>query len=394
MKICLIVDDYLPNSIKVAAKMMHELAVEFVNLGHDVMVVTPDSRIKNKYEESILDGVKVYSFRSGEIKNVSKLKRAINESLLSYRAWSSLKEVFQKKPQDYIVYYSPSIFWGSLVWKIKNLWNVKTYLVLRDIFPQWALDNGLLKKHSIITKYFLFFEKKCYDSANTIGVMSKKNLDWFKDYYKGNAKVELLFNWAENSPVVLKSKPYRKKLGLEKKLVFFYGGNIGHAQDMSQVINLAKSMLNFPKVHFVLVGAGDEVGLVKYSIQEFNLKNMTLLSPVPQGEFKKLMAEFDVGLFCLHRNHTTHNFPGKILGYMVQGMPILGSVNLGNDLKEIIEEANAGYVSISGDEDLLLSNAKQFLKSGVIKITGKNSKKLLEKKFSVSSAAKSILNRL
>ena len=87
MNICLIIDDYLPDSIKVGAKMMHELAVQFVARGYTVTVITPAPSLLTRSEITVLDGVTVCRFKSGEIKNVSKVKRAINETLLSYYAW-------------------------------------------------------------------------------------------------------------------------------------------------------------------------------------------------------------------------------------------------------------------------------------------------------------------
>ncbi len=144
MKICLIIDDYMPNSIKIAAKMMHELAIEFIQNGHEVSVITPDIKINEKIKIDNLDGVKIYRFKSGEIKNVSKVKRAINETLLSFNAWNACKEILKDDKHDIIIYYSPSIFFGSLVRKLKKLWAVPSYLILRDIFPQWTIDNGQL----------------------------------------------------------------------------------------------------------------------------------------------------------------------------------------------------------------------------------------------------------
>ena len=154
MKICLIVDDYLPKSTRIAAKMMHELACEFLKNGHEVNVITPSSQLKSKFEISVLDGVTVYHFKNGEIKNVNKIKRTLNETLFSYNAWSSLKKHLKNNTHDLIVYYSPSIFWGTLVRKLKLLWGAKTYLILRDNFPQWAIDQKLIQQGSIIEKYF------------------------------------------------------------------------------------------------------------------------------------------------------------------------------------------------------------------------------------------------
>jgi len=394
LKICLIIDDYLPHSIKVGAKMMHELAVEFRNRGHQVTVITPGIEVKKCYEEFELDGILICQFRSGAVKVTNKIKRLINESLLSLNAWRFLKKKLRDNPHDLIVYYSPSIFWGYLVGKLKKLWNAPAYLILRDFFPQWVIDSGMLSKNSLITKYFRFFEKLSYRNANVIGIQSPANIVQFQKLNGEKYYIDLLYNWASDKPVVSKDFPVRKKLGLERKIVFFYGGNIGYAQDMANILRLAKNLSDHPDVHFVLVGAGDEVELVRETICNDSLKNVTLLDPVPQEEFKKMLSEFDVGLFSLHKNHTAHNFPGKVLGYMVQGMPILGCVNPGNDLKTVVEKAGAGFVSISGDDEKFLFNAKRLLQPDAIKKAGQNARNLLKDKFSVSAAAESIFNSL
>lgn len=392
MNILLVVDDYLPGSTKVAAKMMHELALEFQERGHKVYVVTPGFNLKTPFHIFELEGITVFQFASGEIKNVSKFKRAINESLLSYRALKFLKSIIINLNCELIVYYSPSIFWGYLIQTLKKIWKAKTYLILRDFFPQWAIDSGLLKENSIVTKYFHFFERKNYAAADKIGLMSPRNLRWFEKNYNGKSKLEVLYNWVSDKPVINTSYPIRTKFNLIDKLVFFYGGNIGYAQDMSQILRLAKNFLNNPNVIFLLVGAGDEVSLVKETIKKESLSNLIILDPVSQEEYKSMLAEFDIGMFCLNANHTTHNFPGKILSYLVQSKPILGSVNLGNDLKEIVEDSNVGFVVNSGDDRLLFEAATKLLDKKTRELFAINCKNLLVEKFSVKSACDRILS--
>lgn len=392
MKICLIVDDYMPRSIKVAAKMMHELACEFISQGHEVTVITPSPELNKNTEITILDDVTVCRFKSGEIKNVAKVQRAINETLLSYYAWKSFKSYFRENKHDIIVYYSPSIFWGGLVEKLKKTWNAPSYLILRDLFPQWAIDQGLIRDGSVIEKYFRYFEKRNYRAADTIGLMSKKNLEWFEKSVLTNNHLEVLYNWAANLPVE-SNNYYKKALKIEDKIVYFYGGNIGHAQDMMNIVRLAKSMISHDKAHFVLVGAGDEVELVKSAIEKNRLTNMTLLPSVGQDEFKQMLAEFDVGLFTLHKDHSTHNFPGKLLGYMVQKLPILGSINQGNDLKEVVEKYEAGLITINEDDETLLANAIQLLDEDYRKKIGENAQELLKSTFSVEAAVGQILEK-
>jgi glycosyltransferase involved in cell wall biosynthesis len=392
MKICLVVDDYMPNSIKVAAKMMHELAIELNTQGHKVTVLTPNPEISKEVDVIQLDNISVYRFKTGKIKNVGKVKRAINETLLSNSAWKSCKNLLINDKHDLIIYYSPTIFFGPLIAKLKKLWNVPSYLILRDIFPQWTIDNGILKENSIITKYFEFFESINYKHADKIGLMSQKNLEWFNKKYNLNNKTELLYNWASNTPLTTKINKYKKLYNLENKIVYFYGGNMGHAQDMMNIVRLAQNMKNHPDAHFVLVGAGDEVELIKNKIVEDDIKNITLLPSVNQEEFKEMLSEFDIGLFTLNYNHQTHNFPGKLLGYMCESKAILGSVNPNNDLKDVIESANAGYISITGQDELLYENAVKLLDEKTRINMGENANNLLDRLFTVKSIAKQILS--
>lgn len=393
MKLLLIIDDYLPDSTKVGAKMMHELALELKNNSHEVSVLTPKPLQKELLTIQKIDGIRVLFFRSGKIKNVGKLKRAINESLLSYQAFKSAKEYLKENPCNGIIYFSPSIFFGSLVKKLTELWNCKSYLILRDIFPQWAVDNSLINENSLIHKYFNFFEKINYKSADKIGVMSPSNLEFFKSKNINTSKFEVLYNWAQIVKVPKAENNYRKKLKLNNKIVLFYGGNIGHAQQMINLINLAKKFKNNSSVHFLFVGQGDEVELLLEEVSNNKLENVTYLPPVNQNIYFEMLNEFDIGMFSLHSGHKTHNFPGKLLGYMSYSKPILGCVNTGNDLAEVVNLAKAGIIVDSNDSFGLYESAKILIDSESVRNKmGMNGRELLINKFSVKSISKQIVN--
>ncbi|EPT6081193.1 glycosyltransferase family 4 protein [Escherichia coli] len=396
MKLALIIDDYLPNSTRVGAKMFHELAQEFIRRGHDVTVITPDTSLQEEVSFDSFQGVKTWRFKSGPLKDVSKVQRAINETLLSWRAWKSIKSRIEEETFDGVVYYSPSIFWGHLVKKIKARCQCPAYLILRDMFPQWVIDAGMLKEGSPIERYFRLFERSSYRQANRIGLMSDKNLDVFRVTNKGYP-CEVLRNWASLTSTVLSPEyvPLRKRLGLEDKVIFFYGGNIGHAQDMANLMRLARSMAEHPQAHFLFIGQGDEVELINSLATEWALSNFTYLASVNQEEFKFILSEMDIGLFSLSAKHSSHNFPGKLLGYMVQSLPILGSVNAGNDLLDIVNQNNAGLIHINGEDDKLYHSALLMLYDiDARQRFGLGANKLLKEQFSVESAARTIEMRL
>ena len=392
LKIFLVVVYYLP-STKSSAKLIHDLALEFKDRGHDVTVITPSESIQADSEIDNIEGIKVLRVKTGKIDGASKIPRTINELLLSYKIWQKGKSYFKLNPCDLVVYYSPTIFFGALVKKIKQVYGSSSYLILRDIFPQWALDTGVLKK-GLIFKFFQKKELDQYNAADIIGVQSPANLNYFHEKgWDKKFKLEVLYNWTKVEEPALPFFNYREKLGLQGKVVFFYGGNIGVAQDMDNLLRLAESLKCASRAHFLFVGSGSEVNRIKEEIKNNNLTNVTLLEAVGQKEYLSMLSEFDVGLISLDRKIKTPNFPGKMLGYMYFSMPILASINEGNDLKLILEDSNAGLVTINGNDKPLFDNALSLCQDKDLRIKiGANSKHLLQSTFSVVKTADQILS--
>ncbi len=394
MRILLLVDCYLPDT-KSSAKLIHDLAIEFHRLHHDVIVVAPDNALSEPVQITNYKGITVLRVRTGQIKGATRVIRAINEARLSQVIWKAGRHFFKANPCDLIVFYSPSIFFGNLVKKLKSLWNCKTYLVLRDIFPQWAVDTGVLKEGPICW-FFRHKERQQYRAADVIGVQSPANLQYFsQNGLQDGYHLEVLYNWAALNEDKIDLLNDRKRLGLEDKVVFFYGGNIGIAQDLDYIIQLADSVRDRPDIHFLIVGDGSEAPHLKAKIQQSALDNISVHPPVTQQRYLGMLSQYDIGLISLNRNLRTHNFPGKMLGYMYFSMPILANINPGNDLKQVLEESQAGFVCISGEQDKLREYTVKLAEDEKLRRQmGNNARELLEKTFCVSRAASQILSNM
>jgi glycosyltransferase involved in cell wall biosynthesis len=396
MRILVLVVYYLPSPIA-SAKLIGDLAREFQGMGHEVLVAAPDDAIRRDFEVTEEAGIKVLRIRTGEIKSAPRWVRAWREMTLSAHMWRKGKMFFLKNPCDLIVYYSPTIFFGALVTRLKRLYRCPSYLILRDIFPQWAVDAGILRRGSPVHRFFECKEKLNYDAATVIGVQSPANLDYFSDRgLQRRYRLEVLYNWAEATDV---RGPcgvgYRNRLGLEGKVVFFYGGNIGVAQDMDNILRLAETLRNEAEAHFLLVGDGSEVPRLRALIAQKGLTNTTLHPPVAQETYLDMLAEFDVGLISLDRELKTQNFPGKMLSYMDRGKPILASINPGNDLGELLEKHEAGLVCINGEDDRFERLARRLLTDRELRSRlGRNARALLEDCFSARRAARQILSHI
>lgn len=393
MRILILVDDYFP-STKSAAKMIHDLGSWLSREGHHVSVVTPSDKAVKPPKISLEDGIHVLRVRAGNLKQTFRPMRGWRESRLSATIWRNAREYFLANSFDLIIFYSPTIFFGALVRKLKRLWNCPAYLVLRDIFPKWAVEAGVLRRDGALHRYFRGKELLQYSVADWIGVEASGNLEYFQNDLGNRYPAEVLFSWMELDPPQ-KSTCYRQQMNLEGKTVFFYGGNIGVAQDMDNIVRLAASLREEPKIFFLLVGEGSEAPRLQAQIAERGLANMRILPPVPQGEYLQMLSEFDVGLVTLDRRLSSHNLPGKIFGYMNNALPILASVNPGNDLATLLRESNAGIACENGDDPCLREAALRLATDCETRmLMGRNSRSLLTNKFSVAVAALQILSHV
>jgi len=389
----MLVDRYLPSPMS-GAKIMSDLATEMARRGHDVTVVTGDSGLQHRIEITKESGVTVIRVRSKKMRHRSKIVRTINEIRLSRIIWTAARDLFEAQPCDLVVYWCPTIFWSGLVSKLKAINGCGSYLVMRDMFPQWALDTGVLSRYGLPYWFFRLQELRLYGTADVIGVQSPVHLNYFAGpALRGRYNVEVLFNWTNLADRPNASHPLRSKLDLGDKIIFVYGGNLGVAQDLDNVLRLAARMAEEKNVHFLLLGDGSESNRIKLEIQRGRLTNVFLHPAVSPDEYMDILAECDVGLITLRRDLTVPNFPGKMLGYMALRMPMLASINTGNDLSTIVLGHNAGFVCNNGEDEVFYQYALQLARDRDLRQRmGQNAYRLLVDKFDVSNAANQILS--
>lgn len=376
-----------------SAKMIHDLATEMVNQGHDAIVVTGDDTLDTEIQVSEEGDVTVVRTKSGKIRHSSRVARAINEIRLSGIIWNTAQDFFKTHPCDLVIYYSPTIFWTGLIRKLKALTGCGSYLVLRDLFPQWAVDAGLLKRYGLAYWFFRLQELRLYETADVIGVQSPANLDYFSSpSLRGRYKLEVLFNWTRVAERPIVPAKLRVRLGLQDKVIFVYGGNLGVAQDIDNILRLAASLADEKNVAFLLLGEGSESDRIKREIETRKLANVVMHPAVPTGEYLDIVAECDVGVITLRRDLKTQNFPGKMLSYMELQKPMLASINPGNDLSAIIESRDAGLVCNNGEDEVFRQHTLTLARDRDLRLRmGMNAYRLLREQFDVSTAVRQIL---
>lgn len=352
MHVLMVTDAYPPLRTSCAVQM-YDLGQVLVKEGHQVTVITPIHDLQEKIQIKEKNGVRVIHVRALKTKDVNYIFRVFAEFINPFLIGAKLTNnpVFLDATYDGIIWYSPTIFWGPLIKRFKKIFRVKSYLILRDIFPDWALDLGLLKK-GLFYKFLKKVEYFQYRQADVIGVQSPKNLKYFIEQNSTiKAEIEVLWNWIGDSKETECSININST-HLQGRKILLYLGNMGKAQAMDNLISLAQLLAEDSSLGFLFVGRGSEVERLKNLVQKKKLTNILFFEEVPTSEIPSLCRQCDAGLVSLDSRHKGHNIPGKFLSYLKGNLPIIAFGNLSSDLHELIQTHNLGlYI----DGDLLLS---------------------------------------
>lgn len=366
MRIVIVADSFPPlkNS---AAVLIFSLAEALAGLGHQLLVITPSFDIKKSHIEDDYGVFQVLRIHCGKIKSHHKFIRGISELSLFF----IFSREFKKTPYaliqlDAVIWYSPSIFLSGLVRHLKKR-SKHSYLILRDIAPDWMVDVGLLKKGP---SYCLlkFFERYQYKLADIIGVQSPGNKHYIEKQRLPNLKkLEVLPNWMPST-----STDYSFLSGdfsyvnlqhtiLANKKVLIYAGNLGEAQGVENLAELILSANYKHGIGFLIIGRGSK----KYWLQDFvkthQIQNVLILDEVDLITLSSYYHQCHAGLVFLDPHHQSHNIPGKFISYLEAGLPVVACVNSGNDLINIIKQNNLGLVT--DNLNLLSSELEQFINS-------------------------------
>ncbi len=396
MKLIIIADAFPPMRSS-AAVHMHELAVELIKQGHEVTVIIPVSHIQQKFRVDHINGYRLVSVASLKTKDLSSIRRTIAEFISPYVVYHRLKsssiidEIF-----DGIIWYSPTIFFGPLICRLKARYCCPAYLVLRDMFPDWAVDLGLIKK-GLLHFFFKQVEFQQYKLANCIGIQAPGNFKYFnvENLKKFKSKVELLWSWVSPVGHSMTCSIDLNKTHLAGRMNFIYAGNIGIAQDVEIIISLATLYEERSDIGFVFVGRGSEYIRLKAMASQKNLNNILFFDEISPIEIPALYSQCKIGLVALDLRHKTSNIPGKFLSYMDSGLPVLARVNAGNDLVEMINYYQVGASYVGSDVGDFMVEANRLIE--IIQNDQNLSircKKLARTLFSTKNAANQIINAL
>ncbi len=377
-----------------------DLLRKFRDEGHNITIVSAVERRK-KIKTSLFerDGIKVLKVKTLNIQKTNFIEKGIGTLMIEYQFLSAIKKYLSKDKFDLVLYATPPITFEKVIRYVKNRDNAKTYLLLKDIFPQNAVDLGMIKEGGMLHNFFLKKEKKLYAISDTIGCMSKANVDFLLKYNPeiNPNKVEINPNTIEPLSIHITEEERIKirekyQIPLDKKILV-YGGNLGKPQGIDFVLEtISKTTDN--KAYFLIVGNGTEYEKVKKWFDENQPLNAKLLQYLPKSDYDMLLRACDIGLIFLDKRFLIPNFPSRLLSYLEMKLPVISATDKNTDIGDVIEEAKCGYKVLAGNQANMQDKINKILNEDNLEQLSNNAYKLLLSKYTVDKSYELIFNRI
>lgn len=375
------------------ATIYTDLAETLHEAGHQITVVVSE-QIKNSNQTQIKKerGFDVLRVVIGNYYDVGLLEKGITTLKIPSLMKKGISQHFSNCNFDFILYESPPITNGSLVKWAKKKFKCSSYLMLKDIFPQNAVDIGIMKKNSLIFKFFKHKERKLYESADIIGCMSDANKEYIINHnpWLDETKIEIFPNTkritATNEPV--QNKMRHKYSIPENSCVFLFGGNMGKPQYVDLLCEVIIDLQKDEDIFFLFIGRGTERYRIEETIKNKEIKNAIVIENLPRDQYEQLTKEIDVGLIILDPRFTIPNYPSRILSYMEYSKPVIAATDKTTDLKDLIKKAKCGEWVWSGEKDEVVKTIRKFSKSPLLEEMGRNGRNYIENNFNIIHSVK------
>ena len=381
-----------------------DLMNEFRDNGHAVWVVCQAERRNNidtyLHKEN---GINILRVRTGNLTGrVSIIEKGITTLSIEYLFKKAIATYMSDVKFDLILYSTPPITFSEVVEYVRKRDNARTYLLLKDIFPQNAVDLGLIKRNGCIHKFFMRKEKKLYGISDYIGCMSEANRQYLI-MHNGDiepARIEVNPNSIKPLPCrkykVSYTREIRKRYGIpDNAVVFIYGGNLGLPQGLEFLIDICKKIKDKKDIFILIVGDGNKYDFIVDELAQINAENVRLFKKLPKEEYDQLLAACDVGLIFLSPRFTIPNFPSRLTAYMEMGLPILAATDSITDIKDILLEARCGFWTKNGDLSSFINNMDKLANDrNLCCEMGRNGRKYLEEHYAVDISYKIIMRHV
>lgn len=350
----LIISQHFPPEKSGNASRIFDMSSHLHKLGANVTVLAPhpsfpSGSFKRKwsiYESRTVNGINLVNLLAWQPNNENPGFVGRIAYYLTFPLHTILWILFNFRKFDVIITSAPPIFTGFGGIPAKLLFKKKWVMDVRDLWINASISLGFLKKGSLFEKMSRTYEQICYSNADMICVTTEElGQDIMKTYKNIDERIiKVTPNGVDTD--------FFYPVDVPKKNQIIYAGNIGHAQDLEDVILAMKLVNERFDLKLLIVGNGDIKGyLEKVTIENRLTDYVEFPGLLPREDIPRLLSESLIGVAPLKKLKTLeYAIPTKAYEYMACGIPFVGCGE--GEIRKLAETSGGGVIAENSPEDI------------------------------------------
>ncbi len=338
-----------------------DLVNALADAGHDVMIAAGTSEGQDDTALDVRGRIRTAYVTIPDQFHADKIRKGLIQLTIGRKILRTVKKFFWQEKVDIIIYPTPPITLAGILAPLKKHYGAVNYLMLKDIFPQNAVDLKMMGDGGLLHRYFRDMERKLYRDSDVIGCMSDGNLKYIreKEPYIPTEKLEIFPNTVRILPEPVSGAPVKSD---SEPVTFMFGGNLGRPQAVDFLLEGIKALKDYPDAKFLFIGTGTEEGRIREFIEKEKPENLVLEQQLPRDEYEKRLENADVGIVSLSPDFTIPNYPSRILSYMQLAKPVFAVTDRTTDIHALVTyEARCGWWCASDDVESFCSTVKKIV---------------------------------
>lgn len=344
MRILYLVDSYRPSRSACANRTV-VLVEALRKAGHDVQVLaSSDSLIdvSDDYEKPDY----VTFFRTYPLVEKTLINRLKNNF---GGCFSSIEAAKHMGKFDAVICTTPPLLLAESAIKISQQKNAKLILDIRDIWPDVAYEMGSFSPSSFYGRFFERLAKKANQAADMIVSVSPGKIEKLKKRVP-DGRVELIPNGIDELFLSnVEDAGLIERLRLDEGRICAYVGNIGLAQGLGTLLDIAKIR---PSVRFLLFGKGADETKLRDRVASEEINNIEFCGTVDARGVYTVLRKADFAYVPLVSSDLRDSIPTKIYEALACGCPVLLAAK--GDAADLVDESGLGVHAAPEDSAALL----------------------------------------
>jgi colanic acid biosynthesis glycosyl transferase WcaI len=347
----IVLNQYYWPGVEATANLLTELCEALAD-EFDVRVVTGVLHgHEDEPDDAVRNGVRIQRVPSTSFERSELGRRALNYA--TYLG-SSLAVALRGPRPDAVVCMTDPPMVGDVALAVARRFRAPLLVISMDVFPEIAVELKRLENPVAVAllRGLVGLYLRRAERVVAIGETMRRRLE-----QKGTPaeRISVIPNWVDTEAITPQPRDngWAARHGLDGKFVVMHSGNVGHAQNLDNLVRSATFLRDLDDLQIVIAGFGARHGETVALARLLEVEKVRFLPYQPREVLAESLSSADVHFVGLVKGLSGYVVPSRLYGILAAGRPVIVAADEESETAQVVRSVGCGVVIPPGRPELL-----------------------------------------